>query len=212
MAPRACPAWIGPVGLDETNSTFTRRPAPNARRPKSATPLSTTSRSTSCNHVCARWKLTNPGPAISTLSTCAGGSLFRRSAIDWANSRGLRPAFFAEANATLLDQSPCSRRAARSRLMTSGSGWTSSATKASRSAATSWSRSTVAAYRAALHGLVGLLRTITARGPSREGGDDPGGQELQALLGQLGWAAAKEGVDDHVVGVIDERDRLVGGD
>ena len=101
MAPRACPAWIGPVGLDETNSTLTRRPAPKSRRPKSATPLSTTSRSTSCNQVCAKWKLTNPGPAMSTLSTCGGRSLLRRSAIDCANSRGLRPAFLAEASATL---------------------------------------------------------------------------------------------------------------
>ena len=60
-----------------------------------------------------------------------------------ASSRGFQPAFLAVASATFDDQSPCSRRAGRSRLIVSGSGTTSRVERAARRAAASWSRITV---------------------------------------------------------------------
>ena len=60
-----------------------------------------------------------------------------------ASSRGFQPAFLAVASATFDDQSPCSRRAGRSRLIVSGSGTISRVERAPRRLAASWSRITV---------------------------------------------------------------------
>ncbi len=66
-----------------------------------------------------------PGPAISTEVTWAGGSAVSCSARAPARARGLVPARLAVAMATLVDQSPCSRRTGRSRCTEVGSTWRS---------------------------------------------------------------------------------------
>src|SRR6266700_2956814 len=72
-APRPCPTCSGPVGLAETNSTFTDRPCPTSLRPKRSPAASTVWR-TLASWASARKKLMNPGPAISILRTRPCGS------------------------------------------------------------------------------------------------------------------------------------------
>src|SRR5439155_9764972 len=95
----------------------------------------------SCSQLSRRRKFTNPGPATSTLETWVGGAACSRAASASASSRGLRPTALATVKATLVDQSPCSRRAGRSSSTTSG-GWTPSPTRAERTASARTSRIT----------------------------------------------------------------------
>jgi hypothetical protein len=66
----------GPVGLAETNSRRTRRPAAAVPRPY-ARPASRTPRSAFAHQAGARKTLRNPGPAISTRSTSGIGGKWR---------------------------------------------------------------------------------------------------------------------------------------
>src|SRR5205085_1024132 len=114
---------------------FTLAPEPISRRAYPSWASRTTWASTSYSHESWRRKLTNPGPATSTAATWRGGSSSMILAMSAASSRGLRPAALAVTRATLLDQSPCSRRAGRSSPMTGGAS-ISRRTRAARRAST----------------------------------------------------------------------------
>src|ERR1039458_5923105 len=67
----------------------------------------------------------NPGPAISMATVWGGGLAVSSATRDSASFRGLPPACLAFTKTTLVDQSPCSRRAGRSRKTSLGSTATS---------------------------------------------------------------------------------------
>ena len=98
-AQRALARVTGPVGLAETNSTFTFSPAPVSLRPYDA-PAATTCAATSPCAPASTRMLRNPGPAR---STCAMPSTFiSRSRTSSARSRGGRPDFLPSCSATLV--------------------------------------------------------------------------------------------------------------
>ena len=114
-APRPWPTWRGPVGLTDTNSTWTRLPACLRERPQGV--------SEPTIPVAMRWnapsailKLMNPGPATDVDSTSvAAGSA---ATIFAARSRGLQRAARASPSATGHAKSPC--RGSRVRSITIG--------------------------------------------------------------------------------------------
>ena len=135
-APRPCPTWSGPVGFAETNSTWMRRPPPNAARVLCA-PASRMRRTVAVNASVATLKLMKPGPAIATDAIEADSG--SRATIRSATSRGLRLAMRARARATGLAKSPWASPRLRSTGI-SGNG-PSASSPSSRSAASACSRS-----------------------------------------------------------------------
>ena len=103
-APRPWPTCIGPVGLAETYSTITVRPAPTWLRPYSL-PFPRTSPRPSSQTRGAIQRFKKPGPAISTLVTTLASST-RLSSRIWAICRGGLPAALLSSIAALDDQSP----------------------------------------------------------------------------------------------------------
>ena len=125
-APRALPIVSGPVGLAETNSTFTERGRIGATRPQSAGRSSTAS-IVSSSTTSERRRLMNPGGATTALAIGLPGSAadaLRASASASAMASGGRRSGRASFIARFVARSPCSAFAGRS-TSTRGRGWSS---------------------------------------------------------------------------------------
>ena len=111
-APRPCPTCKGPVGLADTNSTFTRRPRPSSDFPYASPAAMMVSR-ISVRTLAGSLTLMKPGPATSTenaLPSSASNSVRISSAM----SRGFLFSCLANWRATFVARSPCTGSRGRS--------------------------------------------------------------------------------------------------